>query len=138
MANNSHPQPPHPLHESVINLLDPEYAAFYNEYMINLQPPHLQPLELSRALGGTLIPGASPPKPVASIADYTFPRVESDGPDVKVRVFTPLGNKPSAGWPVCVYFHGGGWVLGNIDSENSIVSNLCARGNSVVVTVDYR
>ena len=138
MSTTSHPQPPHPLHKSIIDLLDPEFAAFYNQYIINLQPPHLQPLELSRALGGTLLPGASPLQPVAGIADYTFPRVESNGPDVKVRAFTPLGDKPPAGWPACLYFHGGGWVLGNIDSESAIVSNLCARGKSVVVTVDYR
>lgn len=76
--------------------------------------------------------------PVAKTVDYTFPRVESKGPDIQVRSFTPEGEEPSAGWPVLVYFHGGGWVLGNIDTENVVATNLCSRANCVVVSVNYR
>jgi triacylglycerol lipase len=55
-----------------------------------------------------------------------------------LRVFTPGGETPKGGWPVMLYFHGGGWVLGNINTENPVCTNLCVRGNCVVVTVDYR
>ena len=130
-------QPPYPLHESIVNRIDPEYAAFYNEHLVDKQQVHLQPVEASRT-GGVLIPGAGPLQPVASTVDYDVQRVESEGPDVKVRCFTPLGERPDAGWPVCIYFHGGGWVLGTIATENTIASNLCARGKCVVVAVDYR
>ncbi|KAJ5670838.1 uncharacterized protein N7477_006201 [Penicillium maclennaniae] len=105
----SPPQPPYPLHESVRDLLDPEYVAFYNKHVINNQQVHLQPVAASRT-SGVLIPGAGP----------------------------MLENPPAGGWPVMLYFHGGGWVLGNIDTENVVCSNLCVRGNCVVVTVDYR
>lgn len=132
-----HPEPPYPLHPSVVNRIDPQYAAFYNKHIIQNQQVHLQPIEASRA-SGTLIPGAGPLASVAKAVDYFIPRRETKGPNIGVRAFTPHGPKPEQGWPVCVYFHGGGWVLGTIDTENVIASNLCARGRSVVVAVDYR
>lgn len=55
-----------------------------------------------------------------------------------VRVFVPPGAPPASGWPVFLWYHGGGWVLGNIDTENSLCTNLCAHANCVVVTTDYR
>ncbi|KAK3314384.1 Alpha/Beta hydrolase protein [Apodospora peruviana] len=130
-------QPPYPLHESVVDRIDAEYAAFYNKHIIDKQPVHLQPIEVSRS-SGVLNPGAGPLQPCGSTDDWSITRVESEGPDVKVRCFTPIGEPPEAGWPVCVYIHGGGWVLGNIDTENVIATHLCARGKSVVVSVDYR
>lgn len=130
-------QPPYPLHESVVDRIDPEYKAFYNKYIFDKQQVHLQPVAASRT-GDDLIPGSGPLQTVASTVDYSFPREESVGPDVRVRCFTPEGEKPAAGWPVCIYFHGGGWVLGGISTENVIASHLCARGKSVVVAVDYR
>ncbi|KAI6780840.1 triacylglycerol lipase [Emericellopsis cladophorae] len=129
-------QPPYPIHESILPKLDAQYRDFYNEHLVNKQQVHLQPVAVSR-VGGTLIPGSGPLQEVASTVDYSLPRKESHGPEVKLRCFTPLGKKPEGGWPVCIYFHGGGWVLGNIDTENVIASHLCSRGKSVVVAVDY-
>lgn len=130
-------QPPYPLHESVRDLLDPEYVAFYNKHVINNQQVHLQPVAASRT-GGVLIPGAGPMLEVGKTEDLTVQRRETEGPPVPIRIFTPKGETPAGGWPVMLYLHGGGWVLGNIDTENVVCSNLCVRGNCVVVTVDYR
>lgn len=130
-------QPPYPLHESVVDRIHPEYAEFYNKHIFDKQQVHLQPVEASRT-SGVLIPGSGPLQPVASTVDYAVKRRESEGPDVAVRCFTPEGEKPAAGWPVCIYYHGGGWVLGTIATENVIASHLCARGKCVVVAVDYR
>ncbi|KAM7205145.1 triacylglycerol lipase [Naviculisporaceae sp. PSN 640] len=141
--NSPTPPPPaaYPLHESIVDRIDPQYAAYYNEHLINQQPVHFQPLHISRA-SGILLPGASPLQPVASIKDYTIPRTDPSArdPELLVRVFTPLGNTPQdgRGWPVCLYFHGGGFVLGNIDTENVVCSHLCSRAKTVVVTVEYR
>ncbi|KAI9157986.1 triacylglycerol lipase [Paramyrothecium foliicola] len=130
-------QPPYPLHESAIGRINKQYADFYNEHIVDKQQVHLQPIEASRA-SGVLIPGSGPRQPVASTSDLFIPRQETDGPDIQLRCFKPKGPKPSVGWPVCIYFHGGGWVLGNIETENVIASHLCARGKCVVVSVDYR
>ncbi|KAB8293775.1 hypothetical protein EYC80_009260 [Monilinia laxa] len=58
--------------------------------------------------------------------------------NIDVRVFIPKGEKPEGGWPLCMYFHGGGWVLGGIETENTVCTNLCSRGEVVVISVDYR
>lgn len=131
------PQPPYPLHPSLKDHLDPEYVAFYNKYVINQQQVHYQPVSASRT-SGVLIPGGGPLLDVGKTEDITFKRGETTGPDVTVRCFTPRGKTPAGGWPVMLYFHGGGWVLGNIDTENTVCTNLCNRGECVVVTVDYR
>ncbi|KAI2465168.1 alpha/beta hydrolase fold-domain-containing protein [Annulohypoxylon bovei var. microspora] len=137
LTDGDHPVPPYPLHHSVTDRIDPQYAAFYNKHIYHNQQVHLQPIEASRA-SGTLIPGAGPPAFVAKAEDYFISRAETAGPRIGVRAFTPHGEKPEGGWPVCIYFHGGGWVLGTIDTENVIATNLCARSNCVVVAVDYR
>ncbi|KAI1209795.1 alpha/beta hydrolase fold-domain-containing protein [Annulohypoxylon truncatum] len=137
LTHGDRPEPPYPLHHSVVNRIDSQYATFYNKHIYNNQQVHLQPIEASRA-SGTLIPGAGPLAPVAQVEDYFISREETTGPRVRVRAFTPHGERPEGGWPVCVYFHGGGWVLGTIDTENVIATNLCARSKCVVVAVDYR
>ncbi len=54
--------------------------------------------------------------------------------EIPVRIFT-TDNKIK---PVLIFFHGGGWVTGNIDSYNKVCANLAAVTNHVVVSVDYR
>lgn len=102
----------------------------------------LDVVEVGTALtadAGVLIPGASEPLPVGSIKDYNVPRVlTGDGPDVAVRVFTPTTPAPAAGYPTLLYFHGGGWVLGNINTENVVCTRFCETASCVVVSVDYR
>jgi acetyl esterase len=58
-----------------------------------------------------------------------------DGNRIGLRIYTPLGTGPFA---LLVYFHGGGWVVGNLDSHDSVARELCGRANLVVVSVDYR
>ncbi len=130
-------QPPYFLHPTIKDKLDPVYADFYNKHIFDKQPVHLQPVAASRT-SGVLIPGAGPKLPVGKTEDLRIRRRETDGPDIPIRVFTPEGERPSDGWPVMLYYHGGGWVLGNLDTENVVCTNLCARANCVVITVDYR
>lgn len=134
---NMAPSPPYPLHESIADRLDPTYKAFYNTHLIDKQVVHHQPIDASRA-SGTLIPGAGPLLPISHTMDLTIPRKETQGPYIPIRVFFPRGPVPVKGWPLCFWFHGGGWVLGNIDTENVIATNLCNRVECVVITVDYR
>ncbi|TLS30258.1 hypothetical protein PpBr36_03233 [Pyricularia pennisetigena] len=131
-------QPPYPLHDSIKDRLDPEYVDFYNKYLLNAPQVHYQPVAASR-VGGKIIPGGTDPVPAGKTIDVGIRRRETAGPDVQVRVFIPAGQPPSpSGWPVFLWYHGGGWVLGNIDSENSLCSNICARARCVVVTTDFR
>ena len=55
--------------------------------------------------------------------------------DIHIRIYTPKGNAPM---PALVYFHGGGWVLGDLDAADSICFSLSSLAECVVVSVDYR
>lgn len=52
-----------------------------------------------------------------------------------LRVYTPEGPGP---FPVLLYFHGGGWVVGSLDSHDDLCRSLCRRAGVLVVSVDYR
>jgi acetyl esterase len=74
-----------------------------------------------------------PPGPdVAAVEDRNIP-----GPDghVPVRIYTPEGEGLR---PVVVFFHGGGWVIGNLESHDATCRGLCNAAGAVVVSVDYR
>jgi acetyl esterase len=73
-------------------------------------------------------PGLFGPTPeLASVTDE-----DADG--VPVRVFRPAGDETTA----VVYLHGGGWVLGDLDSHDPLCRTLAARSGAAVVAVDYR
>ena len=54
--------------------------------------------------------------------------------DIPLRIYQPFGKAP---WPVLVYFHGGGWVLGDIEAHDATMRLLCQKG-ILVIAVDYR
>jgi acetyl esterase len=69
---------------------------------------------------------------VLSVVDRDVP-----GPAgaIPVRIFTPAG--PGA-WPIVVYFHGGGWVIGDLDVTDLRCRLLADWGRNIVVSVYYR
>ena len=58
-----------------------------------------------------------------------------DAGGVPAVVYRPEGDGP---FPVLVYIHGGGWVIGNTDTHAPTSRELAVRANCVVVSVDYR
>ncbi len=69
----------------------------------------------------------------ADVVDMSIP----GGPtgQVDVRIIRPRGSTDAL--PVVMYFHGGGWMLGNKDSHDRLVRELANKVNSAVVIVDY-
>ncbi|CAE6478092.1 unnamed protein product [Rhizoctonia solani] len=122
-----------PLHPDITPHLDADYAAFHNKYLADRPAIHKIPWDPACRVGPINLGGLEPCK-VGSVRDLTIPGT----PPVSVRVFTPPGERPASGWPVLVYFHGGGWVLGNIDTENSFSARTSLTAKCVVVSVDYR
>jgi acetyl esterase len=57
-------------------------------------------------------------------------------PGVRVRIYTPKG---AAGpLPVIVYYHGGGWVIANLDTYDASVRSLVEQTGAIIVSVAYR
>src|SRR5215210_6153816 len=75
---------------------------------------------------------AEPGPEVAGVIDKAVP---VDGGEINVRIYTPIGALPR---PAHVYFHGGGFWLGNLDHFDSTCREICAGAECVVVSVDYR
>jgi acetyl esterase len=61
--------------------------------------------------------------------------IAGPGGDLRVRIYRPDGGVPL---PVLIYFHGGGWVVGGLDSHDGVTRHLCAHGRCIVVAVAYR
>jgi acetyl esterase/lipase len=106
-----------PLHTSVIHRLDPKYIEYHNSLIQYI--PSIESIPWNPALRNRPpLPGGTPPLDVAATKDYPLPHGS-------VRTFTPHGTIPEDGWPVLIWFHGGGWMLGNISSESSLCTNMC-------------
>jgi acetyl esterase len=75
---------------------------------------------------------AGEPEDVADVRDTVVP---GPGGDIPVRVYTPRGDGP---FGCLVYYHGGGWVLGDIQGLDSTCRALANAAGCVVVSVEYR
>ena len=76
-------------------------------------------------------------------ADVDIYRVEDrqiPGPvqPIKVRIYTPQASQEHASLPVLVWYHGGGFVIGDLDSHDSACRALANKTECLVVAVDYR
>jgi acetyl esterase len=80
--------------------------------------------------GKAAIPAVA--EPVGEISEQAIP-----GPadDIPIRIYRPTTEGPH---PLIMLFHGGGWVVGDLDSEDSTSRGLVNRVNAVLVSVDYR
>jgi acetyl esterase len=75
------------------------------------------------------------PEPVAGVA-----ALEAQGPagPIPLRLYRGLGAAEGQPQPALVFFHGGGWVIGDLDSHDQACRALANAARSIVVAVDYR
>ena len=113
--------------------LDPQAKAVLDQFA-SMGGPQLH--EMSVAQARELILGmvalAGEPESIARVENRTVP---GSAGEIPVRIYTPVGTAP---FPVLVYFHGGGWVIGNLDTHDGICRSLANRVGCLVVSVDYR
>jgi acetyl esterase len=76
--------------------------------------------------------GAMPTYPLHKVEDRTIPGTDGEIP---IRVYRP---SDAAALPVVVWFHGGGWVLGSLDTHDNHCRQLSDDVDAIVVSVDYR
>lgn len=65
-------------------------------------------------------------------------RIPGPGSDIPIRIYTPRQLKPTEKLPVLLWFHGGGFVIGSIETHDSACRLLANRTDCIVVSVDYR
>lgn len=86
--------------------------------------------------GHSLLTKLSPfPLDIGSVGHQTIPGPEGN---IMLRVYTPTGHAPRDGWPAVVYYHGGGWVIANLNTYDSSCRALCDAANCVVISAHYR
>lgn len=73
-----------------------------------------------------------PGEPVANVDDRTVP---GPGSEIPVRFYTPEGKGPL---PVLVFFHGGGWVVGNLETSDFYCRAVANAARCIVASVNYR
>ncbi|MDX2276650.1 MAG: alpha/beta hydrolase [Hyphomonadaceae bacterium] len=112
--------------------LAPELEAVA-EAAKNFPPANTLPVAELRALVRQYAM-ASPPLDagLASIVDRTIP---GPGGDLPVRIYTPPGAGP---FPILIYLHGGGFMLGDLDTQDMICRAFARDAGALVISVDYR
>ena len=96
--------------------------------------PRIEKLSVpeARATFAAMAIGRPPGPEVGDVADGTLPGPA--GP-IAYRRYRPASPGPH---PIVVYFHGGGWVLGDLDSDDPFCRDLCLRSDAIVISVEYR
>jgi len=72
------------------------------------------------------------PQAVARVENRTIP---GPGGKLPVRIYYPYGQGP---FPIVVYYHGGGWVIGTVDTYDASARALCRAADAIIFSVEYR
>jgi acetyl esterase len=112
--------------------LDPQARAMIDRTAALNLPPVSQMTPTEARASVRQRSEALPREDVASVRDHS---VSVQNGAIGVRVFTPhgVGTKPAL-----VYFHGGGWVTGDVETHEGICRTLANAAGCVVASVDYR
>jgi acetyl esterase len=111
--------------------LDPQAQQVLEQIAaLGLPPNHLVSPAQAR-INMKARPRAAGPE-VAQVEDRVIP---GPGVEIPVRIYTPVGSGP---FPILVWFHGGGWVVGDLETADPTARHLTVGARCVVVSVDYR
>jgi acetyl esterase len=114
------------LHPQVVQLL--ERAA-----KSPLPPFYEVPVHVARRIYRDTRAALSPRAPDVAEARLLI----APGP-VALRAYRPAGSRPEEALPALVYFHGGGWVIGDLDTHDVLCRQLANGARCAVYSVDYR
>lgn len=115
--------------------LDPQVHVLLSLLARGAQPPldELGPVRARAAFAKQAWLATIPDEPLHRIEDRTLP-----GPDrpLAIRIYTPRGAPEPR--PAIVYFHGGGFVVGDLDTHDASCRHLARHSGATVISVDYR
>jgi acetyl esterase len=115
-----------PLHPTAAAIL-----PMWKEFGLDLDSD-TTPQDARTKMAAATTAGIMPKHPVHAVGDRSVPGPAGDLP---VRVYWP---SDAGSRPVIVWLHGGGWVLGSIETHDNHCRMLCDEVGAVVVSVDYR
>jgi acetyl esterase len=99
----------------------------------NLKPIEaMTPAEARAQMEATAQSRKAEPLPVARVEERLVPGPKGD---IRLRLYWPDAAAPL---PAIVYYHGGGHVIGSLDTHDLVARNLCAGTEALVASVDYR
>ncbi|KAI1778403.1 Alpha/Beta hydrolase protein [Hypoxylon cercidicola] len=148
MGSNDVPSLVNPLHSSVVERLDPVFAEIYMKYQASKLRADQVPYELYNkdrekyTFPTAKVTGLAPC--VSTNQIYHVP-VSSPPGTIAVQVYVPTpdaiaraGLERNGLLPALVNFHGGGFVIGGLDSDEPLCRKICQGVGCIVVNVDYR
>lgn len=113
--------------------MDPGLAGFLAQAAAQGNPPlESLPPAVGRQIYRDLAAGLGLPPPVVATEDRS---IAGPGGPLKLRIYHPDAAGPL---PALFYVHGGGYVIGDLETHDAVCRNLCHGVGAVVVAVDYR
>jgi acetyl esterase len=112
--------------------LDPAFRAMLEMPGMQLSPP---PPEVTVAMVREATKQLRPPMTGAPVHEVRELRVQGGAGQIDARLYRPSASKPL---PMIVFFHGGGFVLCDLDSHDALCRSLANATGCVVTAVDYR
>ena len=113
--------------------LDPQAQTLVDAMAkLNLKPIEDSTPEEARESMRSRTAALGPFAEVAAVSEHRVP--VTDG-KITVRLYSPGGSGPH---PVLVFYHGGGWVIGDLDTHDGVCRSLTNAAGCVVASVDYR
>ena len=113
--------------------LDPQAQKLADAFAtLNLKPVEESTPDEARESMRSRTAALGPFEDVAAVADHRVPVL---GGEITVRSYTPAGTGPR---PALVFYHGGGWVIGDLYTHDGICRSLANAAGCVVASVDYR
>jgi acetyl esterase len=123
------------------HMLDPDARALLDLIVEKqIAPVHtLNPVQARAAYVARRYATQRDPTPVASVRDEMLSYTEPSGAriDIPIRTYRPAQSDATPA-PALVYFHGGGWVIGDLDTHDGVCRDLADQSGYVVISVDYR
>jgi acetyl esterase len=118
--------------------LDSDAAAVFKAFQEAGRPPYetVSPAEAREFYAQARFVSNPEPPELEKVQPIAIP---SPAGPIPARIYTPKNLRKADGLAPClVFFHGGGWVIGDLDSHDVVCRKLADEGELIVVSVDYR
>jgi acetyl esterase/lipase/cation diffusion facilitator CzcD-associated flavoprotein CzcO len=120
--------------DGIVRELQPD-VFFVLDMMSQMGLPSMESMTPDQAREFSMASSAARPSgpEVGEMVDGTLPG--ADGTQLEYRLYRPATKGPH---PIVVYFHGGGWVIGNQVSDEPMVRDVCVQSDAIFVSINYR